>query len=113
MSSGSPQWSKSGAANSGCTGNPISHISPVTEASNEVSFVLDMATSNDALGKISFKCVYMLYVSCTRPMLLSGHGEEEREHHPTRIRGGLLWKCGCMCYVCVCHAPQICCQGVY
>ena len=36
-------------------------------------------------------------VTCSWPMLLGGDGEEERELHPTRMRGGPLWKGGCMC----------------
>ena len=34
----------------------------------------------------SFKCVRLPDVSCSWPMLLGGDGEEEREHHPTRMR---------------------------
>ena len=61
-------------------------------------------------------------------MLLGGHGEEEREYHPTRMGVGLLCKGGCMCMfvcdrrckdlreltvqkeqeLCVCHVPWIC-----
>ena len=35
----------------------------------------------------SFKCVCLPDVSCSWPLLLGGDGEEEREHHPTRLRG--------------------------
>ena len=45
----------------------------------------------------SFKYVCLPDVSCSWPMLLGEDGEEEREHHPTRMRGGSLWKGGCMC----------------
>ena len=49
----------------------------------------------------SFKYVCLPVVSCSWPMLLGGNGEEEREHHPTRMRSGPLWKGGCMCmFVC-------------
>ena len=50
----------------------------------------------------SFKCVRLPDVSCSWPMLLGGDGEEEREHHPTRMP---LW----YVYVCVCHVSWICC----
>ena len=58
-----------------------------------------MATNDDALHEEGmlylFKCVCLPDVSCSWPMLLGGDGEEEREHHPTRMRGRSLW--------CVCH----------
>ena len=62
-----------------------------------------MATSTAAQGKVlllfSFKYVCLPVVSCSWPMLLGGDGEEEREHNPTRMRSGPLWKGGCM-FVC-------------
>ena len=54
----------------------------------------------------SFKCVCLPVVSCSWPMLLGGDGEEEREHHPTRMRARSLW----YVYVCVCHVSWICCM---
>ena len=56
----------------------------------------------------SFKCVCLPDVSCSAwPMLLGGDGEEEREHHPTRMRGGPLASSGkvgvciCMSFLCL------------
>ena len=49
----------------------------------------------------SFKCVHLPDVSCSWLMLLGGDGDEEREHHPTRIGG-------CMCmFVCVDMLPRV------
>ena len=49
----------------------------------------------------SFKCVHLPDVSCSWLMVLHGHGEEEMEHHLTRMRCGPLWKGGFMCmFVC-------------
>ena len=77
-------------------------------------FVLDMATSTAAQGKVycihSNVYAYLPDVSCSWPMLLGGDEEEEREHHPTRMRSGPLWKGGSMCiFMC---AMSLCCQGV-
>ena len=56
----------------------------------------------------SFKYVCLPVVSYSWPMLLhvGGDREEERVHHPTRMRGRSLW----YVYVCVCHVSWICCM---
>ena len=63
-----------------------------------------------AMREDLFKCVCLPDVRCYWPMLLGGHGEEKREYHPTRMRGGPLWKGWCMFVCAIFHG---CCRGVY
>ena len=87
------------------TGNPISRNSPVTEASNEDSLFLTWPQAMLLWGRyvlfvqmcMSARCELFL-ADVIRWTWRRGKGTPD---HPTRMRGGLLWKGGCM-YMFVC-----------